>query len=102
MEEYDEYVALASRWGTGQLESWGYDYNYVVDGTFHLADNNKVHCLLPTFEEWHVLPVYECYHLLIVPQAQQPWLIMNGHLITSNLCWCTSKQASENRAFLHH
>ena len=30
LEEYDEYVALASRWGTGPLHSCGYDYDYML------------------------------------------------------------------------
>jgi hypothetical protein len=95
-------MALASGWGTGMIYTWGpnYDYDLVVDGTFRPADNNKVHCPLPTFEEWRALPVYERYHPPIAPQAQ-PGLIVNGHLITSDLCWCTSKRAGENRGSNH-
>ena len=94
-------MALASGWGTGQIGTWG-NYDYVVDRTFYPAANNNVHCPLPKFEEWRALPVYEHYHPPIAPQAQQPELIVNGHLITSNLCWYQSHkfvvQACENHA----
>ena len=67
MAEYNEYAALASGWGTGQLHP-SPGHNEIVDGAFCLAASSNMHCLLLMLEEWCVLPVYECYHPPIVPQ----------------------------------